>query len=616
MRDDDCLLYCFISSRGRIGIGFEMSQPPTAPDGTSENVEAKAAVVPQEATAVGAPNPPVDAKPVATNEAAAVVPPPAPAEAAAVAPTTSTQGVAGTAAVAPEPPAAVTVGAESGGPKPSEKEDLPEDAVQRYVNAISEAEATLPVRITARPEGFCFEQMIAPKAPAIVLYTRLEKHLHIERKNARLYWEGRPLTDMDVIADACVMPPDGHPLQLELEFDATPAHLAILSPGELAVHAVDVKVEYGDDIPSKRFFVTICKGYDRKPFLGGFRNKKSQATYHNATTQTQVERAVKYDFTNKVTRTTQTQGVTRSCQTRRECFTQMSRPDLVVSETYDRVVVAKPYFSADKLIALQIQKAVQLQAYVRGWRARKRAQKLREERDDEALAIWTEDQRRKQEHEQKKLQEIDRRTHPRTAKDFAVLYNELEAWRLQEVRRIEEADISQKEKQVALQELLKKETKLLQTVDRLQIQASRENKVRNINTLLNKMSSAKSWGTKSAVNVETPFTIRARELRDLYNGLQLAGLTVDERLDILLHVKWTVKEFRCPLTRDIVELIDREADLLNRGRKDASLQALRKRMSNLFLQFIETPEFNPESVQYQRVPLEYTSRPLVKLDKK
>jgi len=30
------------------------------------------------------------------------------------------------------------------------------------------------------------------------------------------------------------------------------------------------------------------------------------------------------------------------------------------------------------------------------------------------------------------------------------------------------------------------------------------------------------------------------------------------RLDVLLHVKWTVKEFEYALTRDIVELIDRE----------------------------------------------------------
>ena len=51
---------------------------------------------------------------------------------------------------------------------------------------------------------------------------------------------------------------------------------------------------------------------------------------------------------------------------------------------------------------------------------------------------------------------------------------------------------------------------------------------------------------------------------DLYNGLLLPNLSTDERLDVLLHTKWTVKEFDCNLTREIVELIDREADMLNR----------------------------------------------------
>ena len=49
---------------------------------------------------------------------------------------------------------------------------------------------------------------------------------------------------------------------------------------------------------------------------------------------------------------------------------------------------------------------------------------------------------------------------------------------------------------------------------------------------------------------------------ELYNGLRLPFLSIDERLDVLLHVKWTVKEFDCNLTRDIVELIDREVSAI------------------------------------------------------
>ena len=81
---------------------------------------------------------------------------------------------------------------------------------------------------------------------------------------------------------------------------------------------------------------------------------------------------------------------------------------------------------------------------------------------------------------------------------------------------------------------------------------------------------------------------------------------------LLLHVKWTVKEFDCNLTREIVDLVDREADLINRGRSEKTLAGLRKRMANLFLQFIETPEFNPEAARFQKVPRDLMLRPNVR----
>ncbi len=59
--------------------------------------------------------------------------------------------------------------------------------------------------------------------------------------------------------------------------------------------------------------------------------------------------------------------------------------------------------------------------------------------------------------------------------------------------------------------------------------------------------------------------------RWIFNQMQ----RVDERLDVLLHVKWTVKEYNTKLSKDLTELIDREADLLNRGRSDQALEGLR-----------------------------------------
>ena len=45
--------------------------------------------------------------------------------------------------------------------------------------------------------------------------------------------------------------------------------------------------------------------------------------------------------------------------------------------------------------------------------------------------------------------------------------------------------------------------------------------------------------------MDTPYTIRAKELRDIYNSINMKYLTQDERLDVLLTLKHTVKVGVC-----------------------------------------------------------------------
>jgi hypothetical protein len=209
--------------------------------------------------------------------------------------------------------------------------------------------------------------------------------------------------------------------------------------------------------------------------------------------------------------------------------------------------------------------------------------------------------------------ELERRLNPRTPADFAVLYNEVEEWKTAEKGKIEAAGLEERDRLEALAQLLHKETKLLQSIDGLKLKAAKANRKDTVSAKLEEMSTAKAWamGDGEVASVHTPFTIRAKELRDLYSGLTAprGSHSVEERLEVLLHVKWTVKEFDCGLTREIVELVDREADMLNRGRKQSSLAGLRKRLANLFLQFVETPEFNPEAARYQPAPRDVMGRP-------
>lgn len=55
------------------------------------------------------------------------------------------------------------------------------------------------------------------------------------------------------------------------------------------------------------------------------------------------------------------------------------------------------------------------------------------------------------EEETKRKVEIERRMHPKKGKDFEILYNELEAWRLNETKKIKASNnLNEEEKSLAL----------------------------------------------------------------------------------------------------------------------------------------------------------------------
>ncbi|KAL0479101.1 IQ and ubiquitin-like domain-containing protein [Acrasis kona] len=383
---------------------------------------------------------------------------------------------------------------------------------------------------------------------------------------------------------------------------------------------LQLEMYYGESIPSKFITLEITNAFVKKPFIGGFRHKLSQVEYHHASTQTDKPQKEDKDIV-KIHRETQTKKFkSRSQQTSREQGTQMAKPGVTLDEQYDRTVYLVPlgkYFDSDQLEALRLRMAIKIQSFMRGWRARTLAKGMHREQLEKRRKEQEKERLAQEEIEENRRTEINRRMHPKTKADFEVMYNELEQWRRQETDKINSTATSQEEKTKRLQELLRRQTKLLQTIDRLKSRASQTNAYDKIHNRLAKMSMPKeienaTYDNKS-VYVETPYTIRAKELTELHHGLNTENLSVDERLDVLLHVKWTVKEFDCRLTRDIVDLIDREADLLNRGRKEQYFEGCRKRLSNLFLQFVETPEFNPEALRFVKVPLENTRRDHVQL---
>lgn len=57
----------------------------------------------------------------------------------------------------------------------------------------------------------------------------------------------------------------------------------------------------------------------------------------------------------------------------------------------------------------------------------------------------------KQQEESKRKVEVERRMHPKKNKDFDILFNELEAWRLNETKKIKNSsELNPSEKKLAL----------------------------------------------------------------------------------------------------------------------------------------------------------------------
>ena len=103
--------------------------------------------------------------------------------------------------------------------------------------------------------------------------------------------------------------------------------------------------------------------------------------------------------------------------------------------------------------------------------------------------------------------------------------------------------------------------------------------------------------------MDTGYTLRARELRDLYNTLKMETLTANERVDALLSLKKAAASVPdCKLTKEIVQLCEREAELLMRGINPSLLNGLRARILQLYYQFCREPKFNPEAARHLKVP--------------
>ncbi|NWJ10938.1 IQUB protein, partial [Crypturellus undulatus] len=351
----------------------------------------------------------------------------------------------------------------------------------------------------------------------------------------------------------------------------------------------------------------------RKPFLGGFKHRITGMEFHNAGSQTVPKKRPDKGIEVFCRETQTVFEKNKLQQTINTTSTQMTKIGLYVSNMTDKIIRPGNYVTADEYHKRRLEAVIVLQTYFRRWHAINLVQNLREKKRLRLEWEAQEEVKKKKEKEEKLQSEYRRRQNPKTKEDYELLYRALEGkfflkavlsiWRQEETKRINE-NLTGAERKAALCGLLDQEAQLIASIGRYKLDTDEENRQQAILRFLGKCAQPKSWKAFDGkiTEMDTPYTLRARELLEIYRSISMNDIPKDERIDVLLTLRRTVKEHDCKLTQEIVELIDREVDLMMRDVKEYNLEGLRKRICTLFLQYIKTPKFNPEVAKILKVP--------------
>ena len=133
--------------------------------------------------------------------------------------------------------------------------------------------------------------------------------------------------------------------------------------------------------------------------------------------------------------------------------TQCEVTGLFMDTKKDKIIKPnKYYFSSRMWLKEREETTLYIQCRVRSWFAKNRADKLRKARDDKQAELSKRQLEITAAEEAKRKQEVERRLHPKKGKDFDILFNELEAWRLNETKKIKNStELNEEEKKLAMQ---------------------------------------------------------------------------------------------------------------------------------------------------------------------
>lgn len=255
----------------------------------------------------------------------------------------------------------------------------------------------------------------------------------------------------------------------------------------LAPDVITVHVELKNN-QFKELIVEIERTQIKKPFLGGFKNKLNGREFLNASCQT-VKQLNRSNDVLRFCRDTQTIVSNHTkLQTRQDMSTQMTKPGVFVSRVQDKLLTPRPYQTADQLHAIKVASVITIQKYFRRWYACRRFNEIKTAYEERIKWEKEKEFRRMRDIDDRRQNDIQRRLNPKTKDDFEILYSALEKWRFEELSKINATKTGAARK-AALAMLVDQEAELIGTIERYKIEASKENKEKQIQQLLERVIS-------------------------------------------------------------------------------------------------------------------------------
>ncbi|XP_063705927.1 IQ and ubiquitin-like domain-containing protein [Culicoides brevitarsis] len=334
-----------------------------------------------------------------------------------------------------------------------------------------------------------------------------------------------------------------------------------------------------------------------KPFIGGYVHKKTGVEYHDAFSQTGPSDEKISKLQEKLTRDTQTVEVAvTGAETlldhavqvygAAKKFTfesQTSQEYEIIPEEYETYEEAQKRMDLEQKVRLiqrnfrrhMWQQLIKFSAAA--WRARcATLEKSESDRQDEYVAR----------HEESCI----KKSHPKTKQDFDLLYAQVESWKESEIARINE-QFTGAPKIAELNALLDKEIKLLNEIQHQRFMLRKELENEKAAKLLDKLGKPVSWVTSKnkKIEMDTLSTQRARFLTKYYVEMKKT-VGPEERLKILAHVMPVVYREEHSKVPPLLEMIEREKNMLICGVDMDSLEGLRRREAILMMEIIKNEE--------------------------